>query len=214
MSRSARLLPVARSTPPVSPTSWRRREARMRNRSDASSAGPQGPAVHLSVSRPARAFRVSASILDLVCLAAPSVAQTMPKVEFDEAVRRAIEQNPTVAEAAANIQRAEALLRQTKSFVQPHVTAGLTNTTLNSERGFNDLVTQPQNQSAINASAGMPVLALSDWAAVGQARDQIEVNTRSAADVRKQIAVTAAEAYLAVIATRRQVEVDERALES
>src|SRR5262245_42233443 len=146
----------------------------------------------------------------LLCLAllpiqAFAQAQTMPKVEFDEAVRRAIEQNPTVAEAAANIQRAEALLRQTKSFVQPFVSAGITNTTLNSERGFNGLVTQPQNQSAINASVGMP-FSLSQWAAVEQSRDQIEVNTRSAADVRKQIAVTAADAYLNIIAARRQVE--------
>jgi outer membrane protein TolC len=158
-------------------------------------------------------LRLRASVLFVVLAAVPAVAQTMPKVEFDEAVRRAIEQNPTVAEAAQNIQRAEALLRQTKSFVQPFVSAGITNTTLNSERGFNGLVTQPQNQSAINASVGMP-FSLSQWAAVEQSRDQIEVNTRSAADVRKQIAVTAAEAYLNIIAARRQVEVTERALQS
>jgi len=158
-------------------------------------------------------LRLSANFFFLALAAVPAVAQTMPTVEFDEAVRRAIEQNPTVAEAAQNIQRAEALLRQTKSFVQPFVSAGITNTTLNSERGFNGLVTQPQNQSAINASVGMP-FSLSQWAAVEQSRDQIEVNTRSAADVRKQIAVTAAEAYLNIIAARRQVEVTERALQS
>jgi outer membrane protein TolC len=172
----------------------------------------KGSAVHLSV----LGLRLSATVLCLGWLTAPAFAQaqTMPKVEFEEAVRRAIEQNPTVAEAAANIQRAEALLRQTKSFIQPLVSAGITNTTLNSERGFNDLVTQPQNQSAITASASMPVLSLSQWATVEQARDQIEVNTRSTADVRKQIAVAAAEAYLNIIAARRQVEVTERALQS
>ena len=130
-------------------------------------------------------MRLAASFLITLMFATFAQAQTMPKVEFDEAVRRAIEQNPTVAEAAANIQRAEALLRQTKSFVQPIVSAGITNTTLNSERGFNGSVTQPQNQSAIAAGVGMPVLTLSQWAAVEQARDQIEVNTRSTADVRR-----------------------------
>src|SRR4030095_2111443 len=156
MWRFARLLPVAPSTRPVWLTSWRRREARMRSGMGLASAGPEGPAVHLSVSRLARTLRVSASMLYFALLAAPAIAQTMPTVEFDEAVRRAIEQNPTVAEATQNIQRAEALSRQTTSFFKPFVSAGITNTTLNSERGFNGLVTQPQNQSAINASVGMP----------------------------------------------------------
>jgi outer membrane protein TolC len=148
-------------------------------------------------------------------LAAPAFAQAPPpKVEFDEAIRRALDQNPTVAEAAANIRRAEAIVRQARSVTQPFVAVSLTNTTIDDARGFDGGVTQPRNQSAFSASAGMEVLSMARWAAIDQARDQVEVANRSTADVRQQIAVAAASAYLAVIAARRQIEVDERALEN
>ena len=58
-----------------------------------------------------------------------------------------------------------------------------------------------------SAGEGMP-FSLSQWAAVEQSRDQIEVNTRSAADVRKQIAVTAAEAYLNILRMRMGSRLD------
>ncbi len=96
----------------------------------------------------------------------------------------------------------------------PTVSAGLTNTTLDGSRGFDGSTFTPQNQFGFAANATIPFLAASQWAAVTQARDQIVVATTSAADVRKQVAVSAAQAYLAVIAAKRQVEVDERALET
>ena len=46
----------------------------------------------------------------------------------------------------------------------------------------------------------------------GQAKDQIDVANASSADVRKQIGVAAAQAYLAVIAQWRQLDVAERAI--
>ena len=85
---------------------WRpRREVRMRNALPA-------------------ARRTAAALLAAgLCLATPALAQTPPpKVEFDEAVRRALEQNPTVAEATKNIMRAEALLQQARGV---HAAAGL-----------------------------------------------------------------------------------------
>jgi outer membrane protein len=60
----------------------------------------------------------------------------------------------------------------------------------------------------------MPSLAMSQWAAVGQSRDQVDVSTRQVADVRKEVAVSTARAYLAVIAAHRQIDVNERALEA
>lgn len=151
----------------------------------------------------------------VLAFASPVFAQAPPpKVEFDEAIRRALDQNPTVVEAAANIRRADALVRQARSVTLPFVAVSLTNSTLDDARGFEGSVTQPQNQSAFSASASVPVLSMARWAAVDQARDQVEVATRSTADVRQQIAVAAASAYLGVIAARRQLEVGERALEN
>lgn len=160
------------------------------------------------------AFRTIGVLATGLLAATPAFAQLLPKVEFDEAVRRAIEQNPTVAEATTSIARAEALMRQARSVTLPFVSLALTNNTIDAERGFDGGVTQPQNQFSFSASAGMPVLAMSRWAAVDQGRDQIEVATRSVADVRKEIAVAAARSYLAVITARRQIEVAERSLET
>jgi outer membrane protein TolC len=90
----------------------------------------------------------------------------------------------------------------------------MSNVTLDHGVSFdgNDVV--PQNQFTFAATASMPVLAPAQWARRAQARDQIEAATASTAEVRQQITVATAQAYLAVIAARRQVGVDERALEN
>ena len=133
-------------------------------------------------------------------------------VEFDEAVRRALERNPTVAQAATTITRAETLLQQSRAVTMPSVNVGVTNVTIEEARGFNGAVTQPQNQFAFSASASVPVLAATRWAAINQARDQIEVASRGVDEVRQQVAVAAGQTYLAVIASRRLVDVSERSL--
>jgi HAE1 family hydrophobic/amphiphilic exporter-1 len=156
------------------------------------------------------------AVLLVGLLAAPASAQTpvMETVDFDTAVARAIEKNPTVAIAATNILRADAILEQVRSGLRPNVSANVTNTTLDSGRAFGDQTVQPQNQSlfAINASA--PLLAPRQWAARAQQMDQVEVARLSAADVRRQVAVAAAAAYLTVISQKRQVETAQRALDT
>ncbi len=141
---------------------------------------------------------------------------TMPtplsKVEFDEAIARAVEKNPTVAQAATAIARAEQLLQQSKAATLPSVSASFSNVTLDDERGTSGAVTQPQNQSAFGGNISVPILAASRWAAVAQSKDQIEIANAATADVRRQISVAAGQAYLSVIAQRRQVDVAERAL--
>ena len=149
--------------------------------------------------------------------AATAFAQTpapnalLQKIEFQDAVNRAIEKNPTVAQASTSIARAEALLQQARSATLPSISASFSNVTLDSARGFNGGVTQPQNQSAFTGNITVPVLQATRWAAVGYARDQIDVANASSAEVRKQIGVATAQAYLAVIAQRRQLDVAERA---
>jgi outer membrane protein TolC len=141
-------------------------------------------------------------------------APQIPVMEFADVIRQATEKNPNVARAASSIVRAETLLQQARAITLPLVTTTVSNTTLDSARGFAGGITQPQNQFVFTASAGMTVLAASRWAGIGQARDQISVASASADEVRQQIAVAAAQTYLAVISARRQVEVSVRALES
>jgi len=146
--------------------------------------------------------------------AQPTVTDPVRRVEFAEAIDLALARHPTVAQAVTAVTQAEALLQQARAATRPIVTTGVTNVTLDTARGFDTFVTQPQNQFAFTATANAPILAPARWAALAQARDQIDVASRSVTEVRRQIAVAAAQTYLAVIAARRQVDVDERALEN
>jgi len=126
-------------------------------------------------------------------------------------VTRALANNPTIAQAAEAVLRAEGLLQQARAATLPSVNAFVTNSTLNTGRSFNGAVVQPRNQSTISADLSVQVLAASRWAAASQARDQVEVANLSTADVRKQIAVATAQTYLTIIAQRRQLDVNQRA---
>jgi len=154
------------------------------------------------------AFGVFAAALSPLFAQAPAI----PKVEFDDAIKQALDRNPTVGQAATAIGRAESLLEQSRAATRFNISASALNLTLDHSRGFEGLVTQPIDQATFGANVTYPFLAFSRWAAVAQAKDQVDVAKFSVADVRRAIAESAAEAYLAVITAHRQVDVDERAL--
>lgn len=141
-------------------------------------------------------------------------AQTPKVVEFDDAVARAVAANRSVAQAALAIERAEGLLQQARAGTRPVVSATATSVTLDREVGFDDRVTQPQTQVTFGLTASMQVLSPARWAATAQAREQVGVAQLSVAEARRQVSVAAAQAYLAVIAQRRQVEVTSRSVEN
>jgi outer membrane protein TolC len=138
----------------------------------------------------------------------------MEAITLDEAVQRALKNNPTIAQATQGILRAESLLQQARAVTLPNVSAAFTNVFVNAERSFDDVVTQPRSQATLSASLSMPVLAAAQWAARTQARDQVEIANLTAADVRTNIAVATAQAYIAIIAQKRQVEVALQARET
>jgi len=152
----------------------------------------------------------------LIGAVAPALAQdpVLPRVEFDAAIQQALAKNPSVANAATSITRAEALLQQARSVHRPSVSAGVISTTLDRERGFSGQVSQPQHQLTFSLNGTMAVLAPARWAAANQARDQVEVARTQTDEVRQQVGVAAAQTFLAVIAQKRQVDVSARSLES
>lgn len=148
----------------------------------------------------------------------PACAQTppaaIPRVDLDEAVRRALASNPTVAQAATTITRSELLVQQARSITRPTIGARLNNSTIDKEVAFSAGVAQPQNQTTIVGDFSMPILDLSRWGTIAQARDQIDVSRLATDTTRRDVAYATAQAYLAVIVSRRQVDVDERAVEN
>jgi outer membrane protein len=168
----------------------------------------------------ARMFRALfvAALIFMGALSATRLhAQTPPPMEavtLDQAVERAIKNNPTLAQATQDILRAEGLLQQARAATLPFITAGMSTLVNSTERRFDDVVTSPQTQATLAAQIGMPVLAPSRWAAKAQAQDQVEIANLFTADARTGIAVSTAQAYLAIIALKREVEVTQRALET
>ena len=138
----------------------------------------------------------------------------MRSVTFEQAIQIALDRNPSVGVAATNIERAESILQQVRARTLPFVGARISSVTLDKAQGFESGTIQPQHQLFIGGTASMPILAPARWAARTHAQDQIDVASESAGEVREQIAVATAQAYLAVIGFRRQVEVETRAIEN
>lgn len=162
-----------------------------------------------------------AVVLLALAFATPAFAQApapappaMETVTFDAAIGRALEKNPTVAIAATNILRSEAILQQARAAYLPRIGASVTNTTLDTGREFGGETVQPQNQSVFGLQAAAPILAAAQWAARAQAMDQVEIARLATSDTRRQVAVAAASAYLAVLVQKRQVEVSLTAIET
>jgi outer membrane protein TolC len=128
------------------------------------------------------------------------------RVTFDEAIRRAVEKNPTVVAAATGILRAEGLIRQAQSATRLQITGNVTTTTLNTGVEFQGSVVTPQNQVTASVTADMPIVAAAAWARRAQADDAKTVSELTVADTRRQVASAAADAYLTIIASRRVVE--------
>ena len=140
--------------------------------------------------------------------------QAIETVSFEVAIARALEKNPTVAMAASNILRSEAILQGTRAAVMPRIGASVANTTLDTGREFSGQTVQPQNQSVLGLQASAPILAAAQWAVRAQAMDQVAIARLATTDTRRQIAVAAASAYLAVLAQKRQVDVSLTAIET
>jgi outer membrane protein len=133
----------------------------------------------------------------------PAVAE---RVTFDDAIKRAIDKNPTMAMATAGIVRAEGLLRQARAATLLQLNGAVTTTTLDRSVDFGGSVVTPRNQVTASITADMPIVNAAAWARRAQAQDQRAVAEFNLADVRRQVASSTADAYLAIVAARRVVD--------
>jgi outer membrane protein len=156
--------------------------------------------------------RVSAAAaFSAVALAAAAQPAPAERVTFDEAIRRAVEKNPSAAIAAAGILRAEGLLLDARSASRLQVTGSVATTTLNQGVEFQGATVTPQNQLAATLDVRMPLYAPARWARTAQAGDTRLVAQANADEIRRQTSLATADAYLTIIARRRTVEANVRA---
>jgi outer membrane protein TolC len=147
--------------------------------------------------------------------APPSPAPELPPVDavdFDEAVRRASQRNTSAVVAAEEVRRAEALLEQARSGSLPLLAGTGTYTHLDKVRrsGPNTLAYQDQWNGTLSLT--VPLVVPSRWYQWSHASDQVAVSRASRDDVRRIVTLTAARAYLSIVAQKRTIDVSRRAV--
>lgn len=133
-------------------------------------------------------------------------------VNLDEAVRRALARNPSAEIAVQEIRRAEALAKQVRATWLPTLTANGIYTRLDDDRILNDRVIIAKDQLAANLQLNVPIVAPRQWVAHNRSKDNIELAKVASIDVRRDVALAAARAYLTVIAQKRVLNSAQRAL--
>ncbi len=181
----------------------------MPNRSTRTLEGPRRMAAMPGLTRTSRCL--GASILCVVVFAGAFVsAQAIERLTFQQAIDRAVSSNPTIGQAAAGIMRAEAILQQVRSSALPSINATFTTTVIAPVTRFSGASIVPRTQTQTQGGLTVPLLTPVAWAQRAQAADQVFVSQQSATDIRRQVAVAAAQSYLAIIANRRVLELNER----
>jgi outer membrane protein TolC len=151
----------------------------------------------------------TAALVLLVAAGTTASGQTIEAITFEEAIRRATTANPGIAQAAADILRAEALFQQVRARLLPSIDATFDTSVIDPVVRFSGASVNPRTQTVSGATIAIPLLTSVRWAERAQAADQVLVSRASAAEARRQIAMATAEAYLAVIGLRRVLETSE-----
>jgi outer membrane protein TolC len=142
------------------------------------------------------------------------VSAEAQKISFRDAVDRALAANSTVAEAVAEVLRAEALVKETRASVLPTVgvTAGYTRYQYNDV--FEGIVFQPFGVETETGTIAVPLVNLTNWAAWAHAIDNKTIAKLSIADAKRRVAQATANDYLMVLERHRTLEANQRALET
>ena len=155
-------------------------------------------------------MRIAVLVLCTAIVPVVTAAQTVERLTFAEAVRRATESNPTVEQASAGILRAEAILQQIRASSLPSVNATFTTNVIAPVTSFSGASIVPRTQTQTVGTLSVPLLTPVAWAQRAQAADQVFVSQQAATDVRRQVGVATAQSFLAIIANRRVLELNER----
>src|SRR6266550_1058368 len=154
--------------------------------------------------------RTTAIAVAMVMLPVLASAQTMERLTFQQAIDRATKNNPTIAQAAADIMRAEAILQQVRASSLPSINATLATNVIEPVTSFAGASIIPRAQTQTLGAVSIPLLTPVAWAQRTQAADQVFVSQQNESDVRRQVAVATAQSYLAIITSRRVLELNER----
>jgi outer membrane protein TolC len=127
-------------------------------------------------------------------------------VTFDDAVARALSHNPTIGEAVQEVRRFHALMEQVRANSLPTLIGTATYTRLDHDRISNGIVFVPAGSLNMAATLNVPLLYPRGWLTWSEAGDLVDVAQANEKDVRRTIAVSTAQAYLAILTQRRLLD--------
>jgi outer membrane protein TolC len=132
-------------------------------------------------------------------------------MSFEEAVRRAIAHNPNTETALHEIQRAEALVEQSRSGYFPQLTANAIYTRLDADRALGDRVIQASNSLSANLTLTVPLVAPRAWVAHARRKDDVDIARLSAEDTKREVALATGRAYLNLVVQKLLLDASRRA---
>jgi outer membrane protein TolC len=130
---------------------------------------------------------------------------TVSRVEiwsFEDALQRALAENPQAKVAIEEMLRARALIEQTRSQSFPTLTGNGSYSLVDGDRRIGGTVVLAQNEWNLNFMLTVPLVLPQKWAEWAHAGDQAEIQKLSVADVRRQLAISVGHTYLTVVAQR------------
>jgi outer membrane protein TolC len=133
------------------------------------------------------------------------------RVTFEEAVRRALARSVATQVSLLEIQRAEGLLSEARAGSLPTIVGNGTYTRLDKDRVLQDRVILSKKQINLNAVGTLPLFVPNRWAQWSHGADNLDLAKASDADVRRQTAIVAGRAYLAIVAQKRVLDATVRA---
>ncbi len=164
--------------------------------------------------RSAPARLLTAGLLACQAIAASDAVADTPaaprRLTLTEAVQRATARNPSAVMAAEEVRRARAIVRQARSSSLPALTGNAVYTRLDGDRVLSNRVVAGADQLNMNLQLAVPWVVPLRWMAWSHASDNAELARANSVEIKRQVAVATARAYLAVLSQRRIVEVAQR----
>jgi outer membrane protein TolC len=140
--------------------------------------------------------------LTLVVLAQTTAPE---HVTFTDAVQRALAHHPAMRVAEQDTARAMAQLEQARAPSLPTLNANGTFTRLDDDRRLGDRLVLGKEQLSANVQLSAPLINTPRWAQWYRASKAVEAMQATSADVKRQVAVNAARAWLSVLGQQRVV---------
>lgn len=139
---------------------------------------------------------------------------TPVKMSFPQVLEVGLQHNLDAHLALEDIQKAHSLLMKARASSLPSLNALGSLTRLNKERHMNNTMIAAQDQQAINATLVLPLIAPRAWGDWTEGKTAEDVAKQNSLQVRRQIALAIAQAYLSIISQTNVVAVNQTAVET